>query len=38
MEALVKETKEAFHALGSKSFSRSSVEDAIRFFVAHCTL
>jgi pseudaminic acid synthase len=32
MEALVKETKEAFHALGSKSFSRSSVEDGNKIF------
>ena len=32
MEALVKETKEAFHALGSKSFSRSSVEDGYKIF------
>lgn len=32
MEALVKETKEAFHALGAKSFSRSSVEDGNKIF------
>ena len=32
MEALVKETKEAFHALGSKSFSRSPVEDGNKIF------
>ena len=32
MNALVKETKEAFHALGSKSFSRSSVEDGNKIF------
>ena len=32
MKALVKETKEAFHALGSKSFSRSSVEDGNKVF------
>jgi len=32
MSALVKETKEAFHALGSKSFSRSSVEDGNKIF------
>ena len=32
MKALVKETKEAFHALGSKSFSRSSVEDGNKIF------
>ena len=32
MKALVKETKEAFHALGPKSFSRSSVEDGNKIF------
>jgi pseudaminic acid synthase len=32
MEALVNETKEAFHALGSKSFSRPSVEDSNKVF------
>ena len=32
MNALVKETKEAFHALGSKSFGRSSVEDGNKIF------
>ena len=32
METLVNETKEAFHALGSKSFSRSSIEDGNKVF------
>ena len=32
MKALVKETKEAFHALGPKSFSRSSIEDGNKIF------
>ena len=32
MEALVKETTEAFHALGPKSFSRSSIEDTNKVF------
>ena len=32
MKALVEETQEAFHALGSKSFSRSSFEDGNKVF------
>ena len=32
MEALVNETKEAFNALGSKSFSRSAIEDGNKIF------